>query len=475
MKLLRLTTEENDGKFYNYFPDIIVNERSSIALQNISCSINPTVFTVNDSNNGLTFSIAGVDYDIELTNGDYNSSNYQTLFEEARVDLNKLLTFNGKLIGSQFYCGVDSKSNKVDLGFLSSPYNLNESLFRKRIVGGDISLTGAVGNKTISASTNTNITDDTRLYYSDYEFIKGCGVMRCALNLFTDSGSNDNGLFIGISSLLPSSWASAFTLDDHSHYIKLNRDAGAGGGFYITRNIGGGEVVSTKAYAVGDLIEINISEGKINGVIYTGANATNLFTIDYDNTTKFYPFVSFRSGGNLAKISNLRVQFDPSVIPSNSLSNEPETGITAPRPTPHLEVFSSYFFDSSELANFWGFKNRSEEVKGVNGLFEGDNEFDLSVFNDTYLILLDTLDIDSYDGFGGDRKNILAVIPYSDDKTNLKNVLEYEPNTLNFIEMKNRNKFSLRNIGGRILKSNLTNPSLTGLSSITVLIKDKDE
>jgi len=99
----------------------------------------------------------------------------------------------------------------------------------------------------------------------------------------------------------------------------------------------------------------------------------------------------------------------------------------------------------------------------------------LSVFNDTYLILLDTLDIDSYDGFGGDRKNILAVIPYSDDKTNLKNVLEYEPNTLNFIEMKNRNKFSLRNIGGRILKSNLTNPSLTGLSSITVLIKDKDE
>ena len=57
------------------------------------------------------------------------------------------------------------------------------------------------------------------------------------------------------------------------------------------------------------------------------------------------------------------------------------------------------------------------------------------------------ISLDSYDSFGGGRKNILGVIPISEQVINNRTgVLQYEPNTLYYVSIKNKFKLSLRNI-----------------------------
>ena len=58
----------------------------------------------------------------------------------------------------------------------------------------------------------------------------------------------------------------------------------------------------------------------------------------------------------------------------------------------------------------------------------------------------------------------------SDDNTTLNRVIEYEPNNLNFIDIKNVRKLNIRNIRARILKSDLSQVKLKGLTTITVLL-----
>lgn len=69
----------------------------------------------------------------------------------------------------------------------------------------------------------------------------------------------------------------------------------------------------------------------------------------------------------------------------------------------------------------------------------------------------------------GARRNILDTIPYSSLTTGH---IEYTPNEMVFIDIKNSNHLNLRNIKLRILDSDLEPVTISGDANITLLIKD---
>ena len=93
---------------------------------------------------------------------------------------------------------------------------------------------------------------------------------------------------------------------------------------------------------------------------------------------------------------------------------------------------------------------------------------------DSYIVQLLTVPLDSYDTFEGGEFSILKVIPNL-NQTSDQRKCNYEASNLHFIDLKNSQPQTLRNIKARILTDELEPISTIHMSSLTVLIKSKDE
>jgi hypothetical protein len=80
--------------------------------------------------------------------------------------------------------------------------------------------------------------------------------------------------------------------------------------------------------------------------------------------------------------------------------------------------------------------------------------------------------IDSYNAGIGSRQNIVAVVPKTNNTVE-GSITEYEPNNLYFINVEQ--DALVRNWRARILRIDGSPIILTGLSVITLLIKDRGE
>ena len=376
------------------------------------------------------------------------------------------MTFvSNKMIGLQFKAHI-LPSGKFELKYFNSPYELERTYWTEQ------ELSVYPSNTThIHSNILTPVADDTHKYYSGIPFIKGSGVMRAELFTITDSGTIDTGFFMGMSREKPSSWVSAPTMTDEQKdmFIRVGDDGAGNLQYKFQYYIDGAKTEATGGTpAVGDILEIQRNGGKFIGGYYTTGVFTQLFNIPDDNSTLYYPYMIFRSGATNLIIDQFFVQLNPlyfhNALPSNKDNHDLRL---IPIPQPQAIVNNILHFNHIDLAEFLGYTTTTITINSNAPSFIADNRFNITIFNDTYLIVLDSLELESYDGFEGVRKSILAVIPYADGNTN--RVIEYEPNTLDFIDLKNRNKQNIRNIKGRILKSDLSQPSLNGLTSITLL------
>ncbi len=477
MKLIRLTTENAEGEFdVNFKSEIELKENSKIALQNASINTNPDVFKVNQDHSIITFTIGGNVVEAELLSEEYDLQNYKDLYINITDELNSAIQiFSGKLLGIQFLAEIDT-AGKTNISFRSSPYNL------LNVVGGGGGIRGLVSNSAVGTFFRTNNTDsiiDDAMFYSTHSFVKGQGVFRVFLSRFNDTGA-DNGFIMGLSDVEPSSWGEPSLSNEQKTYsISITRTSDNGGVWNYSYKDTGGVMVNdsedpSTLIEVGDCMELSRSNGKIRGKIYKRNNGAtiDLFEVDVDNTTPLYPLTSYRSRGSALRVSNVRFQADPYENPITNIQQTNfmwyDRNITAPRPQPHLSVNSSLSFQSRTISEFLGYNLQNNNRSGVNHTYQADRRFTLSIFNDTLIIVLESMELESYDGYDGDRKNILAVIPVSDN--NPSRIIQYEPNTLNFIELKNIKKQSIRGIKGRILLADLKKPSLLGLTTITLLI-----
>ena len=115
---------------------------------------------------------------------------------------------------------------------------------------------------------------------------------------------------------------------------------------------------------------------------------------------------------------------------------------------------------------------------------QGDNNYKY-FFKDFFLVETMSIPLESYNSSRnktndsrltnsnhtteGARRNILDTIPYSSLTTGH---IEYTPNEMVFIDIKNSNHLNLRNIKLRILDSDLEPVTISGDANITLLIKD---
>ena len=496
MKLIRTVSDNKDGIIENLFnTDININENSQIALKNCSFSIEDDVFEINPNNNKITFKISGFfgshTLEVFLNNSVVSKANFQDMIDDMNLKANNLLSMSNlsKVIGLQFGNKL-GRANKFELKYLLSPFTYTDNYFIRKNV--DISSSSPLTTLLkFNQSGATNLTDDSSRLVSKIPFIKGCGVARFQLNNFIDTGSSANGLYFGITDQNPINFTDSLTPQQRGMYIAIKRIGG--GHFYeVVRfdSSTGGFITetSTVLVAIDDKIEIARNKGTLEFVIYEKANADPnkrhvIFSHADDIKDKFI-YVIFRNSSTNLQIQNFRVQLNPEhfFTPPKTLNDQPlvyENELDAVIPTPPSianKTINEVIFDNKGFGEFLGYDLSNSNIINNNipsqeMFYIAENLFNPSVFNDTYLIVLDNIPLESYDGFEGNQKSILEVIPKSDDNTTLNRVIEYEPNTLNFIDIKNIKKLNVRNIRARILKSDLSQVKLNGFTTITLLIK----
>ena len=95
MKLIRLTTETNDGRFDNDFnDDIIIKSDSKIALQSVSLNIDIEDLQIDGENDTMTFSITPTNTrTIQLKTKVYSQFNHHLLLNDMQLKLNQGLEY----------------------------------------------------------------------------------------------------------------------------------------------------------------------------------------------------------------------------------------------------------------------------------------------------------------------------------------------------------------------------------------------
>lgn len=289
--------------------------------------------------------------------------------------------------------------------------------------------------------------------------------------------------------------------------------------------------------AANDIIEIVIEKDKIVGQVHqndaVGGGGSDLKTTlaagSLDEEEDYYWFISFIEGKGKMVLDDCSVSLDPfspSATPSGSI------GLTSRNPnnqalktdTSVLSTTVDYNRDakltpiirlSSDVASFLGwpsgytfggakpFALKDAEVVSKVQAFDGnsDSNYDLSLGflfvapepydnsyeADNYIIDTQSFLLDSYDSYGltteergaqsgGSRRNILATVPMSEEPVaNTGNgVVQYQPNTLNFIRIRNRSDIITRQLRFRLLSGRYQDVQIQNMAALTLLIRDPE-
>ena len=121
----------------------------------------------------------------------------------------------------------------------------------------------------------------------------------------------------------------------------------------------------------------------------------------------------------------------------------------------------------------------------VGYVFLANVGFDNSYDSDTYIIDTQTFTLESYDSYGlsaaernansgGSRRNIIATIPVTEVPIagTSNSIIQYEPATQNYVQIKNRGDIVTRQIRCRLLSGMYQPVKTEGLASIVLLIKE---
>lgn len=218
---------------------------------------------------------------------------------------------------------------------------------------------------------------------------------------------------------------------------------------------------------------------------------------------RMFPFVAFKAGQDFAKIDQVRITFDPYEYDiyntafgrayqinryvgqdalNTGLFEKEEThdlttngGINPVRPTGDALnrrlTQTSFTFKHESLSNYFGFPDK------FNGtfprslfVFNGVNAFTPLQAQTNYAVELQNIPLESYDSLKKGRKNIIKYIPVLFPNPQDPLVINYETSNIEFLNLRNNKKQSLRNIKARIL-DNFGDPIKTnGYSSIVLML-----
>ena len=483
MKLIRLTSNDRTGYFDNRFDtDINIKEDSQIALR--SCSFKTVISTlaVTNLNQELSFQIKnGEVKTIQLDNTTYTANNQDVLFKDITDKLNLSLSIVDRQIGLQFLAQVGSTTSKVEIGYrIGKLTSVTDGLTNNFYAKSASVLTTSSNVR----QTGDNVTTDENRVYSKVPFGQGCAVFRARIKTLTADGAadNKNGFTMGLSSTDPDTWDSVnITEAQKDYYIKIVRLGTNYQEKTPTSAVADSGIALGNVGNTGDVVEFAIEQGKVKCRIYKDADATpeELFSEDYVVGTNYFPFITLQGDNNRVVLKTVAWNLDPYQLPDTSALQFVELAglegaddsLNATPPNPASGTDSKNILTIHEdLRSFFGYSFSVNEQITNNPNFVAEKNFLATLINDSFYIEMRNIELESYDGGSGTRKNILSTIPKSDNDL----LVEYEPNNLNFIDIKNI-RSAIRNIQCRILRIDDEQPLISGLAVITVFIKEKNE
>ena len=527
VKLLRLTTDKTDASFTcNFNDNIVIPPKSKIALKNLTLTMDEEELKINNSNNLLVSSTNTEFMDnrrsVTLHNADYKYSHYQSLFEELSDFLNsKLKCEDGDNdFNTQIVCKLNENLFFEIIQFKSVLFDLVPTLATQtEDIFIDTSFTGVIQ---VSQVDNSTITQKHKIAFED-KFIKGAGVFRCRINdyLNNSSGVDDNGFEIGLSDTNPTGWLNNDTMtdDERTFTIKFNRV----GSVYVYKDYRGVETNSTVNALSGaaasldtnDILELKLSEGVIIGNVYShdgsayvkhelfrnalygnlspGATRPN----SLDAFHNLYPYVVLYGDSDDVTIGNIQHSLEESNMENytqrtnqdEALPNTIYPDIAKPVNVNFNQRFNNqynkeglFLFKSREIANYFGFNHKSNKYTSngyksdgsfENIVFTASRLFNPAIYSRSFVVELLNIPLTSYDSLYNGRRSILDTIIDGNDITiNGHDVVAYEPNNLQFIDIDNIASLNLRNIKIKVLDKNLNEIKIQGLGVITILIQE---
>lgn len=248
-----------------------------------------------------------------------------------------------------------------------------------------------------------------------------------------------------------------------------------------------------------DMFEIRLEENRVKLKLYNVADGqfnlesasdnyqSDIAGFDYDDTIEYYCVIGIE--GDLNHLALDMTSFtenpyrDPSLGTTGTSKIAGEASTLAVQPTIQNENYlgNSIEFSSIEMAKFFGFKTqRVEKDAGVlrpgiefkGAIFEGDKAFILLMNQSRKIVILENLNINSYDSVSKQRQNIIATIPTMEYLSGPNvNIVNYDANEVIFIDLNNEYPIYLRNLNIRVVNIDLSPLETNGFNSLSFLIK----
>ena len=512
MKFIRLisSNNSNDGILDNEFnQDIKLEQDSQIAYRSLAVEIDPEQLTIDNSNNGITLQTkindATTSGQANLDLGNFSTSNPDELLSNLDKACNNSLVEKPFNIGTQFQSIIKNGKTRIESKFCPNSAPLTKENFAQP--HGDTLNDASVSTSQYSSSSSS--ADDVNIFFSYQEFGKGAAVFRTRIRNLVDNGgaSNTNGFDIGLSDVNPAEWdlTGNFTLTDaqKTYNIKVKKPT-ENYFFNIKGNANQDGNFAPGSYALGteatnDIIEFIKLGSNLILRVYRNSDITvkTLATVNlkttYNGVGEFgvnqplFPYIIMHGAQPNANLDSVytRCFFDPfvsNVAPTvlNTVedvaggNNHESLGVKPGQARPDQSgARGQLTFESSTLAEYLGFNNTTNLSETfANFVLHSDQNFNAAANYDNLIIELMNLQVDSYDGLEKGRRNIIATIPAV---KNADGAIVNEANNLVFIDLDNAQPRYFRNIKARILYGDFSTVKTVGLTSLSLLIKNKSE
>lgn len=483
---------ETSGRFSNRFNvPITIQPNSQIALLNASINVTTENIVITNSNNTFVLEVsANVPRNVVLTNGTYDWYGFRNELQRA---LNASLIYQG-LSDSNYMSGFQlkcyKKENKLFIAF--DRVNTN---------GYSLDTLSTISNVTYDdATTNWKKdagTQDTWDGYveSNRYFTGGCGVLTMktvcpTANMGTPEYANYRFLcgLRSIEGALVQAGERQPVDCDYAIYCGLNTGSTANVFYVRYPDDDGNPIIVETTNSVVTLYQASIilTEGKLQLEIKNQANTViHLTEIKLD--ADFYMQHMYAVVGLTRTSSQLRnalFHSDPyhkqsvsasdpehyyndSIKPYNGVDNNTQLGaITATQ----VKIMMN-----TGVLSLLGFQANPPVQKTIRGGFHADNHIREVYLPNNLKIELDNIDLQTYDSYTNDKRNILATIPkiqYTESDTGS---IAYSTDYPVWMDMRNIRPFTLNTIAVSIMNyENQYQQLVDHECDLTLLIRDNN-
>ena len=485
MKLIRLYTSgerSSEGRlttcsFNNNFQDnLVLPPFSKLAFLNASIDTMETEIVIDNTNNKLSYSLnSGLDKEeVTLTNAVYTKKQLNDLLLDMRAQFNNSVFLVEGGTGWLGYVGVEWNVTvrlfKVNIEYKRSALeSYEESL---DFEGTDIEFDNTTETVGVYNNTTYSSTEFTEVAMLPVPVSKGFGTIRAQIDLLERADPQNlasNGFVIGFSTTnLSTIEPSDFTQSMITYGLKVSL-TNAGAPRYVTYLDGVATTVTagtlTPTYngesdPNNDYLDVSINGSNIQIGAYTESDDyVNLTQHPYTAEQNLYPFIAFNTGSDFTIASNLAMTPSP-YFPLKTKGQNLLGSVPPVPPEPALGLGTLNFeslngeVNSIELAKFLGYNEISLSTGDIvpEFTFVAQTNFQGANLANSFIVELQNIQLQSYDGFKEGRKNILYFM--SQDSSD--GYLHFEVNTPQPIDLNNKNEILLRNIRARILDDNYT-------------------